>query len=150
MALQKPHTIVHSEGREIIANIIEKCDEEKTRKHLLLSLPKSIERATMYAGVSYSTIKNIRKENKERKETNEDNRLKSPGKKRRVISRNTVSVDDFDKCVIRNVIQDFYVTEKRVPTIPKLLPIVKSKINFPWGKASLRRVIKSMGFKCKR
>ncbi|KAJ4440374.1 hypothetical protein ANN_08515 [Periplaneta americana] len=134
MALQKPHMVVHSKERKINANIIEKCDEEKTHKHLLLSLPKTTNRAAMYAGVSYSTIKKIREENKERKETNVDNYLKSPGKKRRVIPGNIVSIDDFDTCVISNVIQDFYVTEKRVPTIPKLPPIVKSKISFPWAR----------------
>jgi hypothetical protein len=90
MAHRQSHGTIHSEAREIIANIVEKCDEEKLRKHLLLPLPKATERAAVYAGVSYITVKNI------------------------------------------------YIQEKRVPPIPKLLPIIKSKINFPWGKTSLR------------
>jgi hypothetical protein len=46
-------------------------------------------------------------ENKARKETHPDNSLRSPGKKIRIIERNVVYVDDFDKC--ENTIQDFYV-----------------------------------------
>jgi transposase len=61
-----------------------------------------------------------------------------------------VYVDDFDKCVIRNIIQDFYVQAKRVPTIRKLLPVIKEKIHFPWGLKSLGRVVKRMGFKWRK
>jgi hypothetical protein len=32
MATRKTNTTIHSEGREIIANIIEKCDEEKKKQ----------------------------------------------------------------------------------------------------------------------
>jgi hypothetical protein len=103
----------------------------------------------MYAEVSCSAIKKIRQENKARK-THLDNSLRSPGKKRRIIERNVVYVDDFDKCVIRNTIQDFCVEEKRVLTIPKLLPIIKEKIHFPWGLKSLGRVVKRMGFKWRK
>jgi hypothetical protein len=120
------HGTILSEAREIIANIIEKCDEEKLNNHLLLPLPKATERATVYAGASYTTVKTIRKEDKKRKQ------------------------NDFGKCVIRNEIHNFFIQEKRVPTIPKLSPIIKSKINFPWGKAYLHRVIKSMGFTWRR
>jgi hypothetical protein len=150
MATRKTNTTIHSEGREIIANIIEKCDEEKAQMQFLLPLSKATKRAAMYAGVSCSAIKKIRQENKARKETHPGNSLRSPGKKRRIIERNVVYVDDFDKCVIRNTIQDFYVQEKRVPTIPKLLPVIKEKIHFPWGPKSLGRVVKRMGFKWRK
>jgi hypothetical protein len=131
MATRKTNTI-RSEGREIIANIIEKCDKEKAQMQFLLPLSKATKRAAMYARLSCSAIKKIRQENKARKETHPGNSLRSPGKKRRIIEHNVVYVDDFDKCVIRNTIQDFYVQEKRVPTIPKLLPVIKEKnIHFP-------------------
>ncbi|KAJ4431058.1 hypothetical protein ANN_19651 [Periplaneta americana] len=121
VANRKANTTIHSEAREIIANIIEKCDEERVQKHLRIPLNTSTERAAEYTGVGYSIIKKIRKEHKIRKENSLDRLLKSPGKKRLIISRNILHVDDFDKCVIRNTIQDFYIQEKRVPTIPKLL-----------------------------
>jgi hypothetical protein len=64
MATRKTNTTFHSEGREIIANIIEKCDEEKAQMQFLLPLSKATKRAAMYAGVSCSAIKKIRQENK--------------------------------------------------------------------------------------
>jgi hypothetical protein len=103
------NTTIHSERREIIANIIEKCDEEKAQMQFILPLSKTTKRAATYAGVSCSAIKKIRQENKARKETHPGNSLRSPGKQRRLIERNVVYVDDFDKCVTRNTIQDFYV-----------------------------------------
>jgi hypothetical protein len=99
----------------------------------------------MYAGVSCSAIKKIRQENKARKETHPVNSLRSPGKKRRIIERNVVYVDDFDKCVIRNTIQDFYVQEKRVPTIPKLLPVIKEKNTLSLGPEVFRQSCKKNG-----
>jgi hypothetical protein len=48
-----------------------------------------------------------------------------------------VYVDDFDKCVIRNTIQDSCVQEKKSSTIQKLLPVIKENIHFPWGSMSL-------------
>jgi hypothetical protein len=74
--------------------------EEKTQMQFLLPLSKATKRAAMYAVVSCSAIKKIRQENKARKETHPGNSLRSPGKKRRIIERNVVYVDDFDKCVI--------------------------------------------------
>lgn len=61
-----------------------------------------------------------------------------------------VLIDDFDKCVIRNIVQDFYVHQSVVPTVKKLLPIVKTKIRFPWREKTLARILKSMGFKWRK
>jgi hypothetical protein len=121
---------IHLEGMEIIANIIEKYDKESRQKQLLLPINKATERAAMYTGKSRSSVLRIRRKNRERKATNPTQLLKSPGKKRGKRSRDYVFVDDFDKCVIRNTIQDFYIQGKKVPTIPKLLPIIKRKYIF--------------------
>jgi hypothetical protein len=129
---------------EIIANVIEKCYEESRQKLLLLPINKATERATMYTGKSRSSILRIRRKYWERNATNPTQLLKSPGKKRGKRSRNVVSVDDFDRCVIRSTIQDLYIQEKKVPTIPKLLRIIKNKIHFNWGRKSLERIIKSL------
>jgi hypothetical protein len=48
-----------------------------------------------------------------------------------------VFVGDFDKSVIRNTTQDFSMYEKKVPTIPKLLPVVKKKNTFFLGKVAI-------------
>ena len=59
-------------------------------------------------------------------------------------------MDEFDRCVIRRIINDFYTVQKKVPTVAKLLPVVKGKIYFPWGNSSLQKIIKEIGFKLKR
>jgi hypothetical protein len=41
MATRKTNTTIQCEGREIIANIIEKCDEEKAQMQFLLPLSKA-------------------------------------------------------------------------------------------------------------
>jgi hypothetical protein len=92
---------------------------EKLSKHLLLPLPKATASAAVYGGVSYATVNKIRKEDKKRKENDAN----------------------------RNEVYNFYIQEKRVPTIPKPLPIIKRKINFPSGKTSLHGFIESMAFR---
>jgi hypothetical protein len=67
MAHPQSHGTIHSEAKEVIANIVEKCDEEKLSKHLLLPLPKAAERAAVYAGVSYATVKKLQKGGQETK-----------------------------------------------------------------------------------
>jgi hypothetical protein len=37
-----------------------------------------------------------------------------------------------------------------VPTIPKLLPIIKKEIYFHWGRKSLERIVKSLEFKWRK
>jgi hypothetical protein len=98
---------------EIIANVIEKCDEKSRQKRLLLPINKATERAAMYRGKSRSSILRIRRKHRERSATNPTQLLKSPGRKRGKRSRDVVFVDDFDKCVIRNTIQNFCIQEKK-------------------------------------
>jgi hypothetical protein len=54
---------------EIIANVIEKCDEESRQKRLLLLINKATERAAMYTGKSWSSILRIRRKHRERNAT---------------------------------------------------------------------------------
>jgi hypothetical protein len=69
MAHRQSHGTIHSEAREIIANIIEKCDEEKLNKHFLLPVPAGTEHTAVYAGVSYTTVQIIRKRTRKESKT---------------------------------------------------------------------------------
>ncbi|PSN32354.1 hypothetical protein C0J52_21638 [Blattella germanica] len=62
----------------------------------------------------------------------------------------TIYVDDFDRRDIKNIISDFYICEKKVPTVSKLLPVIRSKINFPWSGRSLNRLLIKIGYKWKK
>lgn len=151
MTSQKSNKTIHSEGREIISSVIEKCDEESRKGAYSFTVKNATARAAYYTGVSEFTVKKIRKEHNTRLENCPDQRLSTPGKRRKTRPNHTVvSVDEFDRCVIRRIISDFYTVQKKVPTVAKLLPVVKEKIYFPWGNSSLLKIIKEIGFKWKR
>lgn len=59
-------------------------------------------------------------------------------------------LDDFDECVVRNIVQNFYKNPNVVSTVKKLLPIVNERIHFLWVIKSLTRVFKCVGFKWKK
>jgi hypothetical protein len=124
---------IHREGMEIIANVIEKCDEESRQKRLLLPINKATERAAMYTRKSWSSILRIRRKHKERNATNLTQLLKSPGKKRGKRSCNVVFLDDFDKCVIRNKIQDSYIQGEKSANNTKAATHYKKENTFSLG-----------------
>ena len=59
-------------------------------------------------------------------------------------------LDDFNERVIQNIIDEFYLVKKEVPTCDKLLSEIKKRINFPWKVHPLRRLLKRMGYKWKK
>ncbi|XP_055928589.1 uncharacterized protein LOC129959724 [Argiope bruennichi] len=123
------------------------CSEEAAAKSLKVPLPQAMKRAAQATGVSEGTIRKIKNEVSTLDKTEV---LSTPGKHRkRPIDRNC-EIDDFDKCVIRQTVQDFYVQQKKVPSLKKLLPVLREKLNFHWNKESLRKVLHSMNFRWKK
>lgn len=143
---RKKGQTIHKEGREIIRNIIEKCDQEAREGKLQHLLQQGNLRAADYAGVSLRSITTIRKEGLSAGVSP----LQSPGKKRPKSEEHKFHCDDFDRRVIRDIIRDFYLVQKEVPTAPKLLTAIQRIINFPWKVHTLRRLLHAMGFKWKR
>lgn len=149
--LRRKGQTIKSGSREIIGHIIDICEQEAANECLKLPLKAKTKRAALYAGVGESSIKRIKGELFEKNRHSPDRPLKSPGKKRpraSVVSK----VDDFDFQVIRNTIEEFYLTLKRVPTCSQLLQKIREKIEFPWGRRTLNSFLKKKGFvwrKCK-
>ncbi|XP_054283210.1 uncharacterized protein LOC129000275 [Macrosteles quadrilineatus] len=137
---------VHSSEREVIRGVIQCCDQEAKDKSLLFPISKATERAANYCKVSQATVKRIRKEGK----LTPDSKLSTPGKKRKRPDHRNATIDGFDRRVILDVIREFYVQKKVVPTCKKILPILKERINFGWSDWTLRRVLKEMGFRWKK
>lgn len=137
---------IHSEARELIRRTIRKCDEEARSGQLQHLITQSNARIANYCGISERTVTKIR---------NEDTAagaslLSTPGKKRPRAEEHKFHCDDFDKRVIRDLIQEFYQQRQIVPTAPKLLTAIRQKIHFPWGEDTLRNLLHTMGFKWKR
>lgn len=143
---RKKGQTIHSEAREIIRHVVQKCDEESNSGTLQYTLNQSNKRVANYTGISVRSVTKIRKEGIEAG----GSILRSPGKKRPYSEEKKFHIDDFDKRVIRDTIDNFYTVQKKVPTAPKLLAAIKEKINFPWGVSTLRKLLKEMGFKWKR
>lgn len=139
--------ILKSQARKIAYNVAEFCSNEASTKSVLIPLPQALKRASQATGVSEATIKKIRNEVSA---LGSSTVLKSPGKHRKRPSERNCEIDDFDKCVIRQTIQDFYIRERKVPSLRKLLPVLKEKIGFSWKKDTLCKVLHSMNFRWKK
>ncbi|XP_067013965.2 uncharacterized protein [Anabrus simplex] len=136
---------IHRDGRRIIAQIAECCDLEKEKKQLLVPLNKSIERVAAYTGKSVATIKRIRAFSA----SHPGECPSTPGKKRER-TQGKIKLNDFDKRVVRDTIEDFYAVQKVVPTVNKLIPVLEKEIKWKWSSTSLRKVLKNMGFVWKK
>jgi hypothetical protein len=110
------------------------------------AINRRTERAATYYNVTRISTKKIRKESSSRP----NEALGTPGKKRKWGDTGEAIVDNFDRRVIRDTIQDFYVRQRTVPTCRKLPPVLREKINFQCSERPLRKVLKEMGFKWKK
>lgn len=62
----------------------------------------------------------------------------------------SIELDDFERCVIRHKIHEFYSVRKELPTLTKLLHEMRREINFKGSRTTLWRIIKEMGFYFKK
>lgn len=136
---------LHSQTREVIANVYRACGEESQNNAFKLPLKRKLERVAMYTGVSVGAVKKIHKEDVERKENNPDHLLSSPGKKRARLSA-VEKIENFDFGIVRRTVEKFYLELKVVPTLKKLLQKLRSDINFPFSRETLRCMLKANGF----
>ncbi|CAH2103050.1 unnamed protein product [Euphydryas editha] len=97
----------------------------------------------LFSGISERTVSTIVNEGSKAAQTS--TKIVTPGKKRH--RKKEIKLDNFDYCAIRHKIHDFYVVRKEVPTIHKLWVELKHDIDFKFGKTSLRKILKDMGFK---
>ncbi|XP_065210548.1 uncharacterized protein LOC135838729 isoform X1 [Planococcus citri] len=153
---RKKGQTVHSEGRNIIRNIICVCEEEKRRNSTILELDKAMARVALYGDVSEKTVRRIKKEAQESTSSSSNEtcampkKLSTPGKRRKR-AESTSLMDEFNFQVIRKTIQSFYFEDKpRVPSLRKLLPVLQENIKFPYKKETLRKILHKMGYQWKK
>ena len=63
------------------------------------------------------------------------------------VNSRSVIFDDFDKCVIRRKIQEFYTVRKQLPTIDKLLAVLRDDICFKGSRETQRKIVRAIGFR---
>jgi transposase len=137
---------IWSKERELIRHEIECCDNEAQNKNLLIPVNKATEKAAKYCKVSQCTIKKIRKKGK----AHPHEVLSTPGMKKKWPENRNAAVDNFHQHVIQNVMQDFYVNVKTVPTCKKILTILKEKTDFNWSEWTLGCILKDIKFQWKK
>lgn len=105
-------------------------------------------RTAQAAGISESTVKRICSHPNKIRETDPNPptpKFTSPKKNRRPTVTN---LDDFDKCVVRRTILQFY-ERKELPTLKKIKDALHEKIGFTGCLESLRKVVREIGFRYK-
>lgn len=96
--------------------------------------------------MSEKTISRITQEGKTASSTSK--KIVTPGKRRPRPKK--INLDGFDLCAIRHKILQFYTVKKELPTLNKLRAVLKEDIDFEGSRATLHRILKSIGFKYKR
>jgi hypothetical protein len=91
---------------------------------LTFPLTHATDRAAKYTGVSIALIKKVRRKSKDIDENGTLSPLHTPGKQRPKPTDRNVTIDSLDISVTRWTAQEFYVTQKKVPSCPNLLPII--------------------------
>lgn len=59
-------------------------------------------------------------------------------------------MNEYDLSVIQRKIHEFYTYKKEVPTINKLLHILKDEINFKGSRETLRKILRKHGFQFRK
>ena len=113
-------------AKEIIANVLSYFKKEISEPSCTL-VTAYIQKTAEATQVSERTVHRIQKELKD------SGTLLSP--QRSTLGRELKVVDDFDRCVIRNKIHDFYTVTHQLLTIHNLHDVLRAEIDFHGEKA---------------
>ena len=114
----------------IIENVYKFCMMEKT-SGMKLSLNRVWDRTAALTGVSRSTAQKMVEE---KKAQDEQQQPKQPPS-----STSKVSLDDFDKGVVRRTIASMYSLKKDLPTLHSIRTELKQSVGYAGSKGSLRK-----------
>ncbi|CAG4943652.1 unnamed protein product [Parnassius apollo] len=124
-----------------------KGDKECMEHKYNMNINKLVAEAT---GVSARTVMRIVAEGNSSLQTSEIAKFSSPRKTKEIKKR--IQIDDFDMGVIRRKIHQFYTSDKKIPSIRKLLAVLKEDGIVNCGCTYLRQLLHKMGYlfkKCK-
>lgn len=139
--------VIRSQTREVISNVLTFMEREAEEGKFIIQCKRVHERVAAAVGVSVRTLSRIKSE---RKRTSESGTSFETPNKKRLRCRPITGLDDFDQCVVRRIINNFYLLEKCLPTIPKIRTTLEREINFQGSASSVGRIIKKLGYKWKK
>lgn len=139
--------VLHSQTREVVSNVLRFMEEEAKQGSCIIPISKAQQRTSAAVGIGERTVRKIRSE--EKRLEGQNSSFSTPNKKRHRKCAIT-GLDDFDLCVVRRTVYDFYKVENQLPTVVNLLQTLRHKIDFKGGKTSLRKVLLQLGFKWRK
>ena len=124
--------------KNIIFNVIKYFEDEKERHGKQKFRPNAVmQKAAEATGVPLRTLQRLSNANSESK--------KIKCKKAKLSREKFGKLEDFDLGVIRRLIHQFYLRNES-PTLDKILKELKEKMEFPYGRSCLHKLLKKMGF----
>ena len=129
----KPKTV---REKNIIFNVIKYFEDEKERHGKQKFRPNAVmQKVAEATGVPLRTLQRLSNANSESK--------KIKRKKAKLSREKFGKLDDFDLGVIRRLIHQFYLRNES-PTLDKILKELKEKMEFPYGRSCLHKILKKM------
>jgi transposase len=129
-----------SQAREIVLNVQNFCKEEKSNDSLLIPLKRVNDRVVAATGVSERTLRRIKEQHKK------EGKVKTPGKQRPQKTGQFSKLDNFFLTALRRKVHEYF-TRKEIPNLDKLLVEAKQELEYPYGRTSLWRILREIGFK---
>ena len=120
----KVHRRTIKEQAREIANVLKFMRQEADGKNFVIPVNKVNERT----GISLSTVKRIKKEMTDVQSSSVPSFSTPKQNKNR--PKPFTDLDDFDMCVVRRTINEFYIHEKRVPTVKAVLYKLRQTIGY--------------------
>jgi transposase len=112
---------------------------------VLTNLKKTQRRVAEATGVSERSVRRIVKEIKTI-ESGASTSFATPHKERLVSSPKSM-LDNFNECVIRRTVNEFYITDKQRPTLKKIHAKLVQSTGFTGSLSTLRKVLMRLGFR---
>jgi hypothetical protein len=92
-------------------------EQEAEQGSITVPISKAQQRTEAATGVKVHTVRKIKSDGKSLVTTGQGNCSFSTPNKKINRKRNVTGLDEFDLCVVRRTVCDFYKTEKRAPII---------------------------------
>ena len=143
--------VLHGQSREIVSNLLSFMKMEARRaleeNPPIIPLSQVHERVAAATGVSLRTIQRVASERK-KVATGEKTCFETPSKTRD--KKTQRRLNDADLPILRRVIVNFHLMEKKQPTLKGIQRVLADAIEYNGSISSLRKDIRKIGFRWRK
>lgn len=144
--LGKKGQVIHSQGREMIHNVAKFMKQETAANAPIIPLSHTRERVLAVTGISKSTYTRVIRESRNI-EAGEGTSFSTPHKQRvRKSPKSDLPAHEMEE--VRRIVNNFYIMEKRRPTLKGiLLKLEECNVPFEGGMSPLSVLLRKLGFR---